>query len=105
MAMEKVQVLHPLGGTVTRLKHVETVEPKKPSKNQRRKLLRGHYSKEKHSQLISSIMHGKFYNRKSNNKNGLLPSQYGYVRKSVYKLNPEILAHMIREQEKRIQAI
>ena len=104
MAMEKVQVLHPLGGTVTRLKHVEDkTEAKKPSKNQRRKLLRGHYSKEKHAQLISSIMHGKFYNRKSNNKNGLLPSQYGYVRKSVYKLNPEILAHMIREQEKAIR--
>ena len=102
MAMKKVIELHPLGGTVVKLKHVETVEPKKLSKNQRKKLLRGYYSKEKHSQLISSIMHGKFYNRKSNNKNGLLPSQYGYVRKSVYKLNPEILAHMIREQEKRI---
>ena len=103
MAMKKVIELHPLGGTVVKLKHVETVEPKKLSKNQRKKLLRGYYSKEKHSQLISSIMHGKFYNRKSNNKNGLLPSQYGYVRKSVYKLNPEILAHMIREQEKVIR--
>ena len=102
MAMKKVIELHPLGGTVVKLKHVDGVEPKKLSKNQRKKLLKGYYSKEKHSQLISSIMHGKFYNRKSNNKNGLLPSQYGYVRKSVYKLNPEILAHMIREQEKRI---
>jgi len=103
MGMKKVIELHPLGGTVVKLKHVDDVEPKKLSKNQRRKLLKGYYSKEKHSQLISSIMHGKFYNRKSNNKNGLLPSQYGYVRKSVYKLNPEILAHMIREQEKAIR--
>ena len=103
MAMEKVQVLHPLGGTVTRLKYVDDVEPKKPSKNQRRKLLRGHYSKEKHSQLISSIMHGKYYNRKANNSKGILPSQMGAIRKSIYKLNPEILVHMIREQEKAIR--
>ena len=104
MAMEKVQVLHPLGGTITRLKHVEDkTEAKKPSKNQRRKLLRGHYSKEKHAQLISSIMHGKYYNRKANNKKGILPSQMGTIRKSIYKLNPETLAHMIREQEKAIR--
>ena len=102
MGMKQVIELHPLGGTVVKLKHVENVEPKKPSKNQRRKLLRGHYSKEKHSQLISSIMHGKYYNRKANNKKGILPSQMGTIRKSIYKLNPETLAHMIREQEKRI---
>jgi hypothetical protein len=104
MGMKQVIELHSEGGYVIKNKFVEDkTEAKKPSKNQRRKLLRGHYSKEKHAQLISSIMHGKFYNRKSNNKNGLLPSQYGYVRKSVYKLNPEILAHMIREQEKAIR--
>ena len=52
--------------------------------------------------LLSNEMHGKFYQRKPNNPNGLLPSQYGYVRKSIYKLNPEKLAHIIREQEKRV---
>jgi hypothetical protein len=36
---------HPLGGTTVKLKHVETVEPKKLSKNQKRKLLKGYYSK------------------------------------------------------------
>ena len=51
MGMKQVIELHPLGGTVVKLKHVDDVESKKPSKNQRRKLLRGHYSKEKHSQL------------------------------------------------------
>jgi len=102
MAMEPILQLHPLGGTVVRFKHFDDVEPKKLSKNQRKKLLRGYYSKEKHSQLISSIMHGKYYNRKANNKKGILPSQMGTIRKSIYKLNPETLAHMIREQEKRI---
>ena len=42
MALEKVIELHPLGGTVVKLKHVETVEPKKLSKNQRKKLLKGY---------------------------------------------------------------
>ena len=103
MAMEKVQVLHPLGGTVTRLKHVEDkTEAKKPSKNQRRKLLRGYYSKEKYSQLISSIMHGKYYNRKANNSKGILPSQMGTIRKSFMKLPIETQVHIIREQQKRI---
>jgi hypothetical protein len=103
MAMEKVIELHPLGGTVVKLKHVDDVEPKKLSKNQRKKLLKGYYSKEKHAQLISSIMHGKFYNRKANNKKGILPSQMGTIRKSIYKLNPETLAHIIRQQEKAVR--
>ena len=103
MGMKQVIELHSEGGYVIKNKFVEDkTEAKKPSKNQRRKLLRGYYSKEKHSQLISSIMHGKFYNRKANNKKGILPSQMGAIRKSIYKLNPETLAHMIREQEKRI---
>ena len=103
MAMEKVIELHPLGGTVVKLKHVDDVEPKKLSKNQRKKLLKGYYSKEKHAQLISCIMHGKFYNRKANNKKGILPSQMGTIRKSIYKLNPETLAHIIRQQEKAVR--
>mgnify|MGYP000046769885 CR=1 FL=1 len=105
MALEKVIELHPLGGTVVKLKHVETVEPKKLSKNQKKKLLKGYYSKEKHVAMLTSIMNGKHYNRKANNKKGILPSQMGTIRKSIYKLNPETLAHIIREQEKRTQAI
>jgi hypothetical protein len=50
-------------------------------------------------------MHGKYYNRKANNSKGILPSQMGTIRKSIYKLNPETLAHMIREQEKRTSNI
>jgi len=99
MAMEKVIVNHPLGGTTVKLKHVEDVEPKKLSKNQRKKLLKGYYSKEKHSQLISSIMHGKYYNRKANNKKGLLPSQWHTVKKATAPIWQQ--AHIIREQEKR----
>ena len=102
MGMKQVIELHPLGGTVVKLKHVETVEPKKLSKNQRKKLLKGYYSKEKHVEMLTNIMHGKYHNRKANNKKGILPSQMGAIRKSIYKLNPETLAHMIREQEKRI---
>jgi len=104
MGMKQVIELHSEGGYVIKNKFVEDkTEAKKPSKNQRRKLLRGYYSREKHSQLISSIMHGKFYNRKANNKKGILPSLTGAIRKSIYKLNPETLAHMIREQEKAIR--
>jgi hypothetical protein len=105
MAMEKVQVLHPLGGTVTRLKHVETVEPKKLSKNQRKKLLKGYYSKEKHVEMLTNIMHGKYYQSRANNKKGVLPSQWNTVFKSVIKMPVDIQAHIIREQEKRTQAI
>jgi hypothetical protein len=99
MALEKVIELHPLGGTVVKLKHVETVEPKKLSKNQKKKLLKGYYSKEKHAQLISSIMHGKYYNRKANNKKGLLPSQWHTVKQATAPIWQQ--AHIIREQEKR----
>ena len=102
MGMKQVIELHPLGGTVVKLKHVETVEPKKLSKKKKKKLLKGYYSKEKHVEMLTNIMHGKYHNRKANNKKGILPSQMGTIRKSIYKLNPETLAHMIREQEKRI---
>ena len=103
MGMEKVIINHVDGGTVEVLQHVETVEPKKLSKNQRKKLLKGYYSKEKHVAMLTSLMNGKHYNRKANNKNGILPTQMGAIRKSIYKLNPETLAHMIREQEKAIR--
>jgi len=99
MGMKQVIELHPLGGTVVKLKHVETVEPKKLSKNQKKKLLKGYYSKEKHAQLISSIMHGKYYNRKANNKKGLLPSQWHTVKQATAPIWQQ--AHIIREQEKR----
>jgi len=103
MAMEKVIVNHSLGGTTVKLKHVESLDVKDLSKNQKKKLLKGYYSKEKHVAMLTSLMNGKHYNRKANNKNGILPTQMGAIRKSIYKLNPETLAHMIREQEKAIR--
>jgi len=105
MGMEKVIINHVDGGTVEVLKHVESLDVKDLSKNQKKKLLKGYYSKEKHVAMLTSIMNGKYYNRKANNKKGILPTQMGTIRKSIYKLNPETLAHMIREQEKRTQAI
>lgn len=102
MGMEKVQVLHPMGGTVTRLKHVESLDIKDLSKNQKKKLLKGYYSKEKHVAMLTSIMNGKHYQSRANNKNGLLRSQWDTIFKSVMKMPIDKQVHIIREQEKRI---
>ena len=51
--------------------------------------------------LLSNEMHGKWYSRKANNKNGLLPSQMGFVKSSILKMPVDIQAHYIREEEKR----
>ena len=100
MGMEFIQEFHPMGGTVTKLKHVKALEPENLSKNQKKKLLRGYYSKEKHVAMLTSLMNGKHYNRKANNKKGLLPSQWDTVRQS--QLPTWKQAHIEREQEKRI---
>jgi len=100
MAMELIQEFHPMGGTVTKLKHVKALEPENLSKNQKKKLLKGYYSKEKHVAMLTSLMNGKHYNRKANNKKGLLPSQWDTVRQS--QLPTWKQAHNEREQEKRI---
>ena len=100
MAMELIQEFHPMGGTVTKLKHVKALEPENLSKNQKKKLLKGYYSKEKHVAMLTSLMNGKHYNRKANNKNGILPSQMAYVRQATKPV--WLQAHDIREQEKRI---
>ena len=101
MAMELIQEFHPMGGTVTKLKHVESLDAKDLSKNQKKKLLRGYYSKEKHVAMLTSLMNGKHYNRKANNKNGLLPSQWHTVKQGTAPI--WLQAHVIREQEKRIE--
>ena len=100
MGMKQVIEWHSEGGYVIKNKFVEDkTEAKKPSKNQRRKLLRGYYSKEKHVAMLTSIMNGKHYNRKANNKNGLLPSQWHTVKQGTAPIWQQ--AHIIREQEKR----
>jgi len=100
MALEKVIINHVDGGTVEVLRHVESLEPENLSKNQKRKLKRGYYSKEKHVAMLTALMNGKHYNRKANNKNGILPSQMAYVRQVTKPI--WLQAHDIREQEKRI---
>ena len=69
---------------------------KQSEKNQKRILKR---TLKDHN--LSMDMHGKWYNRKANNKNGLLPSQMGFVKSSILKMPVDIQAHYIREQEKR----
>ena len=69
---------------------------KQSAKNQKRILQR---TLREHN--LSMDIHGKWYNRKSNNKNGLLPSQMGFVKSSILKMPVDIQAHYIREQEKR----
>ena len=51
--------------------------------------------------LLSNEMHGKFYQRKPNNPNGLLPSQMRFVKSSILKMPIDLQAHILREQEKR----
>ena len=104
MGMEKVIINHVDGGTVEVLQYVDNldhkIENKKLSKNQKRKLLKGYYSKGKHVAMLTSLMNGKHYNRKANNKNGLLPSQWHTVKQSPLPI--DLQAHIIREQDKRI---
>ena len=100
MGMQKVIINHVDGGTIEVLQHVESLDAKDLSKNQKKKLLKGYYSKEKHVAMLTSLMNGKHYNRKANNKNGILPSQMAYVRQATKPV--WLQAHEIREQEKRI---
>tara|TARA_R110000751_G_scaffold260443_2_gene359740 strand:- start:319 stop:621 length:303 start_codon:yes stop_codon:yes gene_type:complete len=100
MALEKVIINHVDGGTVEVLRHVESLEPENLSKNQKRKLKRGYYSKEKHVAMLTALIHDKYHSRKANNKNGILPSQMAYVRQATKPI--WLQAHDIREQEKRI---
>jgi hypothetical protein len=59
-------------------------------------------SRKNQIKFLTSLMHGKHYQSRANNKNGLLPSQWHTAFKSVMKMPVDIQAHIIREQEKRI---
>jgi len=74
---------------------VESYEKKKG------KILRKQ-SRKNQIKFLTSLIHGKYYQSKPNNKNGYLPSQWNIIFKSVLKMPVEIQAHIIREQEKRI---
>jgi len=59
-------------------------------------------SRKNQIKFLTSLMHGKHYQSRANNKNGLLPSQWHTAFKSIMKMPVDKQAHIIREQEKRI---
>jgi len=59
-------------------------------------------SRKNQIKFLTSLIHSKYYQSRANNKNGVLPSQWNTVFKSVLKMPVDIQAHIIREQEKRI---
>jgi hypothetical protein len=58
-------------------------------------------SRKNQIKFLTSLIHGKHYQSRANNKNGLLPSQWHTVFKSVMKMPIDKQVHIIREQEKR----
>ena len=57
-------------------------------------------SKKNKIKFLTSLIHSKYYQSRANNKNGVLPSQWNTVFKSVLKMPIDIQAHILREQEK-----
>jgi len=58
-------------------------------------------SKKNQIKFLTSLIHGKHYQSRANNANGVLPSQWNTVFKSVLKMPVDVQAHILREQEKR----
>ena len=57
-------------------------------------------SKKNQIKFLRSLIHSKYYQYRPNNKNGVLPSQWNTVFKSVLKMPVDIQAHILRQQEK-----
>ena len=74
---------------------------KKLSKNQKRKLRDGHYTKEHQEKMLSLLIHGKHYQPKANRKGGLVRGQLSYMRKSILNVPVDVLVDRIRQDEKR----
>ena len=74
---------------------------KKLSKNQKRKLRDGHYTKEHQEKMLSLLIHGKYYQPKANRKGGLVRGQLSYMRKSILSVPIDVLVDRIRQDEKR----
>jgi hypothetical protein len=74
---------------------------KKLSKNQKRKLRDGHYTKEHQEKMLSLLIHGKYYQPKANRKGGLVRGQLSYMRKSILNVPVDVLVDRIRQDEKR----
>ena len=60
-------------------------------------------SRKNKEKFLSSLMHGKLYQSRANNPNGYLPTQWQEVAKSELKMPTWLKAHILREQEKRIE--
>jgi len=85
-----------LAGIILKANQKGRAFEKQSKKNQQKIIKR--VVKEK---LLSNEMHGKFYQRKPNNPNGLLPSQMRFIKSSILKMPIDLQAHILREQEKR----
>jgi hypothetical protein len=70
----------------------------KLSKNQKRKLRDGHYTKEHQEKMLSLLIHGKYYQPKANRKGGLVRGQLS-MRKSILMF-PDVLIDRIRQLKK-----
>ena len=57
-------------------------------------------SKKNQIKFLRSLIHSKYYQHRPNNKNGVLPSQWNTVFKSMLKMPVDIQAHILRQQEK-----
>jgi hypothetical protein len=94
--------LNEYGQEVNRWVEPLRAEPiKKLSKNQKRKLRDGHYTKEHQEKMLSLLIHGKYYQPKANRKGGLVRGQLSYMRKSILSVPVDVLADRIRQAEKR----
>ena len=58
-------------------------------------------SRKNQIKFLTSLIHGKYYQSRANNKNGLLPSQWDTAFKSFIKMPIWKQAHIVREQQKR----
>ena len=57
-------------------------------------------SKKNQQKFLTSLIHSKYYQYRPNNKNGVLPSQWNTVFKSMLKMPVDIQDHILRQQEK-----
>ena len=90
------------GEVVNRWVEPAKAEPiEKLSKNQKRKLRDGHYTKEHQEKMLSILIHGKYYQPKANRKGGLVRGQLSYMRKSILSVPVDVLVDRIRQDEKR----
>jgi len=57
-------------------------------------------SKNNQIKFLRSLIHGKYYQHRPNNKNGVLRSQWDTVFKSILKMPIDIQVDILRQQEK-----